>query len=86
MSGKVCEVIIDGGSSENLVSKAFVKALNLNTMKHPHPYSVGWVKKGSEVRFTELCKIYFSIGKHYKDELMYDMHDMDACQILLGRP
>ena len=33
----VCNVIIDSGNSENVVSKALVKALNLKTDKHPSP-------------------------------------------------
>ena len=37
---KVCNVIIDGGSSENVVSKALVKTLNLKTEKHPSPYKI----------------------------------------------
>ena len=32
---KVCNLIIDDESSENVVSKALVKALNLKTDKHP---------------------------------------------------
>ena len=31
----MCNVIIDSGNSENVVSKALVKALNLKTDKHP---------------------------------------------------
>lgn len=41
VNGKVCEVIVDGGSSENVVSKALVKALALKTEKHPSPYKEG---------------------------------------------
>lgn len=38
---KVCEVIIDSGSSENIISKSLVKAISLTTLKHPHPYFMG---------------------------------------------
>ena len=47
---KVCNVIIDGGNSKNVVSKALVKALNLKTEKHPSPYKIAWIKKGPKVQ------------------------------------
>lgn len=28
----------------------------------------------------------FSIGKHYRDEVLCDVVEMDACHVLLGRP
>jgi hypothetical protein len=34
-------VIIDGGSSNNLVSSDLVKKLGLTTRPHPHPYILG---------------------------------------------
>lgn len=37
IKGKVCEVIIDGGSCENVMSKNFVKALQLTIEKHHQP-------------------------------------------------
>ena len=34
------DVIIDGGSIDNLVSKMMVTKLNLKTLKYPHPYHI----------------------------------------------
>ena len=82
----MCNVIIDSGNSENVVSKALVKALNLKTEKHPSLYKIAWIKKDPKVQVLEVCKVSLSIGKHYKDEIVCDMVDMDACHILLGRP
>ena len=47
--GKVCQVIIDGGSCENMVAKEMVEKLNLQCENHPHPYHIAWFKKGTEV-------------------------------------
>ena len=44
----VFELIIDSGRTKNVVSRAIVKELSLPTEKHPHPYMVGWIKKGVE--------------------------------------
>ena len=79
-------MIIDSGSSKNVVSKALVKILNLKTEKHPSPYKIAWIKKGPKVQVLEVCKVPLSIGKYYKDEFVCDMVDMDACHSLLGRP
>lgn len=35
---------------------------------------------------TECCRVPFSIGRWYKDEVVCDVLEMDACHILLGRP
>ncbi|KAJ4722861.1 RNA-directed DNA polymerase [Melia azedarach] len=86
IKNKVCKVIIDSGSSENIVSKALVNALNLPTEKHPSPYKIGRIKKGTETRVTEVCKLPFSIGKFYKTDVLCDVVDMDACHVLLRRP
>ncbi|KAB5537834.1 hypothetical protein DKX38_015367 [Salix brachista] len=82
---KVCDVIIDNGSSENLVSKAMVRKLGLKTEKHPSPYSIGWIRR-AEAKVTEVCRIQFSIGKNYVDEITFDVVEMDACHMILGRP
>ncbi|XP_038989925.1 uncharacterized protein LOC120113183 [Phoenix dactylifera] len=82
----VCNVIIDSGSSENIVSSALVRAMGLKTEKHPSPYKIGWIKKGAETRVENVCRVPLSIGRYYKDEVVCDVVDMDACHVLLGRP
>ena len=41
--GKCCDVIIDGGSTDNLVSEDMVSKLKFRREKHPHPYQTTWV-------------------------------------------
>nr|GEU67457.1 RNA-directed DNA polymerase, eukaryota, reverse transcriptase zinc-binding domain protein [Tanacetum cinerariifolium] len=83
---KICSIIIDGGSCENLVSKAFVKAFKLPTEPHPSPYQIWWIKKGLALKVTEICKLPLAIGKHYNELVTCDVVDMEACHVLLGRP
>ena len=40
---KKCKLVIDGGSSMNVVSKDAVKLLNLKVEPHPNPFRVAWV-------------------------------------------
>ncbi|GJS50621.1 reverse transcriptase domain-containing protein [Tanacetum coccineum] len=43
--GRVCTVIIDGGSCENMVAKTMVDKLGLPTTDHPDPYQLTWFRK-----------------------------------------
>ncbi|KAI0530516.1 hypothetical protein KFK09_000060 [Dendrobium nobile] len=86
IGGKVCELLIDSGCTENVVSRAMVQALQLKTTKSSNPYKISWVKKGLEMTVTEQCRVSFSIGKHYASEVLCDVLDMDVCHIILGRP
>ena len=63
INDKICNVIIDSGSTENIVFKALVDVMGLSTENHPTPYRIGWIKKGTETRVTEVCRVPFSIGK-----------------------
>ena len=47
--GKCCKVIIDSGSTDNLVSTEMVEKLVLERMKHPIPYKVSRWKKGHQL-------------------------------------
>nr|GEU45847.1 Gag-Pol polyprotein, putative [Tanacetum cinerariifolium] len=67
--GKVCNVIIDGGSFENVISSITVDNLGLKTNAHPIPYTLHWFKKGNEVKVSKICLVKFSIGKKYTDEV-----------------
>eukprot|EP00253_Pinus_taeda_P028723 PITA_28723 len=40
VQGKCCQMIIDSGSTDNLVSTEVVEKLKLRTIKHPTPYKV----------------------------------------------
>jgi hypothetical protein len=42
---RVCKVIVDSRSTDNLVSTEMVEKLELETVVHPSPYKVSWLKK-----------------------------------------
>src|SRR5205809_752281 len=81
----ILNVIIDGGSCKNIVSKKTAEDMKLPVEKHPQPYTIGWIKSGEQIVVNKRCRIPFSIGK-YKDEVYCDVVDMDACQLLFERP
>ncbi|KAK2993446.1 hypothetical protein RJ640_005140 [Escallonia rubra] len=60
--GKLCNLIIDSGSSENLISQEMVEMLKLKTERHPQPYRILWFNKGNEVMVSSTCLVNFSIG------------------------
>ncbi|GJY15576.1 putative CCCH-type zinc finger family protein [Tanacetum coccineum] len=84
--GKICDMIIDGGSCENVVSTYMVEKLGMKTEDHPEPYQLTWLKKGNTVKVSKRHLVQFSIGKSYKDEVWCEVIPMDADHILLGRP
>ncbi|CAL2240979.1 unnamed protein product [Prunus armeniaca] len=82
----MCNVILDGGSSENIISKEVVEKLKLPIEKHANPYKVAWFRKGSKVPIISRCLVKFTIGNTIEDEAWCDVVLTDACHILLGRP
>jgi hypothetical protein len=82
---RVCKVIVDSGSTDNLVSTEMVEKMELETIEHPSPYRVSWLQKGHQVNVTKQCLVEFKIGG-YKDEILCDVIPMDVCHLLLGRP
>ena len=80
----VC-AIIDGGSSNNLVSSELVKTLGLSTRALPHSYHVQWFSNSGKAKVTQSARVHFSIGS-YHDYVDFDVVPMQACSLLLGRP
>ena len=85
VQGKFCQLVIDSGSTDNLISTEVIKKLKLKTREHPTPYKVSWLQKGHQLIVKEQCEIELKMGS-YKDKIMCDVMPMDVCHILLGRP
>ena len=62
-----------------------MKVLKFPIEKDPNPYTIGWIKAARKIKVKERCKVPFSIGK-FQDEVYCDVIDIDACQLLFGRP
>jgi len=82
----LCDLIIVNGSYKNIMSRALVDHLKLETESHPHPYAIGWIKKGPSIKVTYLCHDPISFDKYYQYTVTCDVVDMDAYHILLRRP
>nr|GEZ65747.1 reverse transcriptase domain-containing protein [Tanacetum cinerariifolium] len=65
--GKVCSMVIDEGSCENVVSKYMVEKLALKTVNHPEPYQLTWLKKENVIKVSKHCFLHFSSGKKYQE-------------------
>jgi hypothetical protein len=50
---RLCKVIVDSGSTENLVSIEMVENIELETIVHPSPHRVLWLQKGHHVNVTK---------------------------------
>jgi hypothetical protein len=62
-----------------------VEKLELETIEHPSPYRVSWLRKGHQINVTKQCLVEFKIGG-YEDEILCDVIPMDVFHLLLGRP
>ena len=83
--GKCYKVIIDNGSTDNLVSTEMVDKLGVVKIVHPTPYKVSWLQKEHQLIVTKQCKVEIQIGT-YKDVILCDVIPMDVCHVLLGIP
>lgn len=79
---KVYNAIIDYGSNENIIFKALEQA----TMKHPHLYGIGWIKKANELMVVKVYKVSFSTRNFYQNALTCNVVDIQAFYMLLGWP
>ena len=78
-------MIINGRSTDYLVSIEVIQKLKLQNTKLPIPYKFSWLQNGHQLLVSEQCEIDLQIGNH-KDKLLCDVMPMDVFNILLGRP
>ncbi|KAA3480579.1 Retrovirus-related Pol polyprotein from transposon 17.6 [Gossypium australe] len=61
VQGKVCSVIIDGGSCTNVANTIMVEKLGLPTTNHSSPYKLQWLNDDGELKVTKQVLVSFSI-------------------------
>jgi hypothetical protein len=82
---KVCQIIVDNGSCNNIASQELVERMKLKQHHLPDPYKMQWLNDSGALRVTNMVMVPFSIGR-YTDQVECDVVPMQACQLLLGRP
>lgn len=50
---RACDLMINSGNNENIVSKTIVDKLKLKTHKYPFPYCIEWIKDIRETKVTK---------------------------------
>ena len=45
VQGNLCDLIIDSGIHENIISKDVVERLQLETKTYLNPHAIGWIKE-----------------------------------------
>jgi hypothetical protein len=85
VKGTPLHFIIDSGSQKNLISAEVIKRLALPTTSHPQPYTIGWLRQGSDLCVSQQCRLSYDI-KPFKDEVLCDVSPLEVCDVLLGQP
>jgi hypothetical protein len=52
---------------------------------HPQPYTIGWLRQGSDLHVSQQCRLSYDI-KPFKDEVLCDVAPLEVCDVLLGQP
>ena len=58
-SGKVCKVIVDCGSTNNLLAEEMVQKLGLKKVRHPYPYRISWLQGDHALEARKKCLVDF---------------------------
>jgi hypothetical protein len=85
INNKLCRIIIDNGSCNNIASQELVDRMGLQQRCHPNPYNMQWLNDCGALPMNHVVIVPFSIRK-YNDHVECDVVPMQACQLLLGRP
>ena len=80
------DTLFDSGSQVNLIFEAIVNKLGLATTPHKKPYPLGWLNDRAQLQVTRQCKLKFSVGSTFVDEVELDIIPLVICGIVLGSP
>jgi hypothetical protein len=85
VKGTPLHFIVDSGRQKNLISVEVIKRLALPTTLHPQPYTIGWLRQGSDLRVSQQCRLLYDI-KPFKDEVLCNVSPLEVCDVFLGQP
>jgi hypothetical protein len=85
VKGTPLHFIIDSDSQKKLISVEVIKRLALSTISHLQPYTIGWLRQGSDLRVSQQCRLSYDINP-FKDEVLCDIPPLEVCDVLLGQP
>jgi hypothetical protein len=85
VKGTPLHFIVDNSIQNNLISSEVIKWLALPTTPHPQPYTIEWLRQGSDPRVNQQCRLSYNI-KLFKDEVLCDVAPLEVCDFLLGQP
>jgi hypothetical protein len=57
----------------------------MSTMSHPYPYTIRWLRQGSDICFIQQCRLSYDI-EPFKDEVLCDVAPLEVCDVILGQP
>ncbi|XP_022852355.1 uncharacterized protein LOC111373989 [Olea europaea var. sylvestris] len=83
-NSRSCKLVIDGGSTMNVVSKSVVGKFGFKPEPHPRPFKVAWVDRTS-LPVTHRCLVSLTFDPLFSEEIYCDVLPMDVAHILLGR-
>jgi hypothetical protein len=52
---------------------------------HSYPYTIGWLRKGRNLRVSQQCHLPYGINP-FKDEVLCDISPLEVCDVILGQP
>lgn len=84
MGDKILCLVIDNGSSMNVISKCAVKLLNLKMVPYSTPIKVACVDK-TYLTISEKCEVPIQLGV-YSEKIWCNVLPMDVAHIFLGPP
>jgi hypothetical protein len=85
VKGTPLHFIVNSGSHKNLISAEVFKRLSLPTTPHPRPYTIRWLRQGSDLCVSQKCRLSYGINP-FKDEVLCDVVPLEACNVLLCQP
>lgn len=82
--GKVCKVIVENSSFDNIVSMEMIEKLKLVRVPHEEPYRAFGLSDDQWVDVFEKAYVPFSIGT-YHDVVECDILPLRDCHLILGQ-